>query len=51
VTLKQMMGWIGFALVLWWVVTEPQAAAHVVHRLGDLLSVVATGLGQFASDL
>lgn len=49
--MKQVMFWLVAALVLYWIVKAPSAAAHVVHGLGVLLAGIAHGLIAFFSAL
>ena len=49
--LKTVIGWVALAFVIWWIMVEPAAAAHVVHNIGAFLSSAAHGLSTFVSSL
>jgi hypothetical protein len=51
VNLKTVIGWVALAFVIWWIMVEPAAAAHVVHNIGAFLSSAAHGLSTFVSSL
>jgi len=51
VNLKTVIGWVALAFVIWWIVVEPAAAAHVVHNIGAFLSSVAHGFSTFVASL
>ena len=38
-----------FALIAWWVVNDPAAAAHLVHSIGGWLSHAAASLSTLTS--
>ncbi len=50
-TLKSVLGWLAVAFIVWWVIEEPTAAAHVVHNIGTFLTTVAAGLSSFFSSI
>ncbi len=43
--------WAIIAFLVWWIVTEPTNAAHLVHNIGTLLSNAANGLSHFVSSI
>ena len=49
--LKTVLGWVALAFVVWWVIAEPAAAAHVVHNIGVFLSSAAHGLSTFFTSI
>ena len=49
--LKTVLGWVALAFVVWWIIVEPAAAAHVVHNIGAFLSSAAHGLSTFFASL
>ena len=49
--LKSILGWLAIAFVVWWVIEEPAAAAHVVHNIGAFLTSVAHGLSSFFASI
>jgi hypothetical protein len=51
VNLKQVLGWLALAFVIWWVVVDPTSAAHLVHNIGVFLSDIAHGLSTFFTSL
>jgi hypothetical protein len=51
VDIKTILGWVAIAFVVWWVINEPTAAAHLVHNIGAFLSNAAHGLSNFVSSL
>lgn len=50
-TWKQLAGWVAAGFVVWWIIEEPTAAAHVVHNIGVFLSTAARGLSTFFSSI
>jgi hypothetical protein len=48
---KQILGYLAIAFVIWWVIQEPTAAAHLVHNIGSLLSQAAHGLSSFVASI
>ena len=46
-----ILKWAAIAFVLWWVIQEPTAAAHLVHNIGSLLSQAAHGLSSFVANI
>jgi len=51
VNLKTVLGWVALAFVIWWVIEQPAAAAHLVHNIGVFLSNAAHGLASFFASL
>jgi hypothetical protein len=51
VKIKTVLGWVAIAFVVWWVIQEPTAAAHLVSNIGSLLSEAAHGLSEFVANL
>jgi hypothetical protein len=51
VNAKTIAGWAAIAFVVWWVIEQPQAAAHLVHNIGVFLSTAASGLSSFVSSI
>jgi len=49
--LKQLLGWLAVAFLIWWVIELPTAAAHVIHNIGTFLSSIATGISRFFASL
>jgi hypothetical protein len=51
VNLKTILGWAALAFVVWWVIEQPTAAAHLVHNIGAFLSTAAHGLSSFFASI
>lgn len=51
VKVKQVVQWLLIAFVVWWVVTQPGNAGHLVHNIGSLLSNAAHGLASFVGSI
>ena len=49
--IKTVLGWVALAFVVWWVIEQPAAAAHLVHNIGTFLSNAAIGLSNFFKSL
>ncbi len=49
--LKTVLTWAAVAFVIWWVIQQPQNAAHLVHNIGTLLTTAASGLSQFVGSI
>ena len=49
--IKTVLGWLALAFVVWWIIEEPAAAAHVVHNIGVFLTSAAHGLSNFFSSI
>jgi hypothetical protein len=51
VNLKTIAGWAAVAFIVWWILVEPAAAAHVVHNIGAFLSSAAHGISTFVTSI
>jgi hypothetical protein len=51
VKLGTILKWAALAFVVWWVVTEPTNAAHLVHNIGDFQTNAAHGLSNFVTSI
>jgi hypothetical protein len=49
--LKRIAMWALIAALVWWVIQDPAAAAHLVHSLGGALSHAAACLSTLASEI
>ena len=49
--LKTILGWTAAAFVVWFVIQQPTAAAHIVHNIGTFLTSVAHGLSNFFASI
>lgn len=49
--LKTILGWLALAFVVWWIIEQPSAAAHVVHNIGVFLTSAAHGLSNFFASI
>ena len=49
--MKRIALWALIAWLAWWAITDPAAAAHLVHGIGGALSRAAASLSQIASSL
>ena len=49
--LKTVLGWVAVAFIVWWIIVEPTAAAHVVHNIGAFLTSAAHGISTFFASL
>jgi hypothetical protein len=49
--LKQVLGWLAVAFIIWWVIEAPAGAAHVVLNIGAFLSSVAMAISTFFASL
>lgn len=47
--MKRLALWALVAWLAWWAITDPAAAAHLVHGAGQFLSRAAAALSQIAS--
>jgi hypothetical protein len=50
-TLRRTAGWLAIAFLVWFAISRPVPAAHVVHNIGSFLSHAAAGLSRFVSQL
>jgi hypothetical protein len=51
VNLKTILSYAAVAFVIWWVVQQPTAAAHLVHNVASLLTNGARGLSSFVASI
>jgi hypothetical protein len=51
VNAKAIAGWAVLAFIIWWILVEPTAAAHVVHNIGAFLSSAAHGISTFIASV
>jgi hypothetical protein len=51
VNLKTVLGWLAVAFIVWWIIVEPAAAAHVVHNIGTFLTTAAHGISTFFTSI
>jgi hypothetical protein len=51
VNLKTIAKWGALAFLVWWVVTQPTHAAHLVHNIGTFLTTAASGLSHFVTSI
>jgi hypothetical protein len=49
VNLKTILGWAVVAFLIWWIIEQPDGAAHVVHNIGTFLTTAAHGISHFFS--
>ena len=49
--LKSILGWLAVAFIIWWIIEQPTAAAHVVHNIGTFLTSAAHGISSFFSSI
>lgn len=49
--LKTVLGWAALAFVIWWVIEQPAAAAHLAHNIRTFLSNAAKGLANFFASI
>ncbi len=49
--IKTIAGWVVLAFIVWWVIEQPEAAAHIVHNIGNFLSTAASGLSHFVASI
>ena len=50
-SVKSIVGWIVLAFIVWWILVEPAAAAHVVHNIGAFLSSAAHSISTFVTSI
>jgi hypothetical protein len=48
---RQILTYAAIAFVIWWVVQQPEGAAHLIHNIAGLLTRLATGLSNFVSKI
>jgi hypothetical protein len=51
VNLKTVLTWAAVAFVLWWIIQQPDSAAHLVHNIGSFLSTAASGFSHFIATI
>jgi hypothetical protein len=51
VNLKSILGYLAIAFVVWFVIEQPAAAAHIVHNIGAFLTSAAHGLSNFFASI
>ena len=49
--LKSVLGWATVAFLVWFVIEQPTAAAHIVHNIGTFLTTAAHGLSSFFASI
>ena len=49
--LKTILGYAAVAFIIWWIIEEPTAAAHVVHNIGTFLTSAAHGISSFFTSI
>ena len=47
--MKRIALWALIAWLVWWAITDPAAAVHLVHGIGGALSRAAASLSQIAN--
>ena len=50
-SLKTILGWLAVAFIVWWIIEQPDGAAHIVHNIGTFLNTVASGLSHFFASI
>lgn len=50
-TWRQFLGWSAVAFIAWWIISQPESAAHAVHGIGTLLSRTAAGVSKFLTSI
>jgi hypothetical protein len=51
VKIGTILKWLALAFIVWWVIEEPTAAAHLVQNIGAFLTTAAHGLSSFFASL
>jgi hypothetical protein len=51
VKLRQVLTYAIIIFIIWWVVTQPTNAAHLIHNIAGLLTTTAKGLSNFITNL
>ena len=49
--LRTIFGWVLLAFLVWWVIEDPTAAAHLVHNIGAFLATAASGFSHFVASI
>jgi hypothetical protein len=50
-TPQRIVAWLAVGFIVWWIIQEPNSAAHLVHNIGSLLSRAANGLSNFVASI
>ena len=50
-SLKTILGWAAVEFVVWFIIEQPTAAAHIVHNIGTFLTSAAHGLSNFFASI
>jgi hypothetical protein len=48
---QRIVAWLAVAFIVWWIILEPNSAAHLVHNIGALLSQAAHGVSNFVASI
>ena len=51
VNVKTIAGWAALAFLVWFIIEQPTAAAHIVHNIGTFLTSAAHGLSSFFASI
>lgn len=51
ITVKQVVRWLLIGFFIWWVVTQPGNAEHMVGNIGSLLHRAVNGLGHLITSI
>ena len=51
VNARTIFGWVLLAFLVWWVIEDPTAAAHLVHNIGTFLTTAAHGISTFFTSI
>jgi hypothetical protein len=51
VKLSKIVKWAAVAFVVWWAITQPTKAAHLVDHIGTLLTATLNDLSHFVTTL
>ena len=49
--LETIAGWAALASIVWLVIEQPTAAAHIVHNIGAFLATAAGGFSHFVASI
>ena len=49
--IRSILTYALIAFVIWWVIQQPESAAHLVHNVGSALSSAAHGLSNFVASI
>jgi hypothetical protein len=50
-SLKVILGWLVVAAIVWWIIEQPDGAAHIVQNIGTFSTTVASGLSHFFASI